>query len=180
MVLVTDATPEQCAAAARRRKRAAKAYRPERVRFLLIAQTPPKELDRYFYFADVRSDDWLFCGVVPHFLGGPATRDKSSQLQALCELGVFLIDLKPDPCDPRPPSEFAGDLARRVKRLHPEHALLIKVDVHAAAYCLLRDRGIPVVAKRMYFPSTGRQTGFARQFKDALKTAGWKSLAPDV
>jgi len=48
MVLVADATPEQCAAAARRRRRAAAAYRPERVRFLLTAQTPPEELDRYF------------------------------------------------------------------------------------------------------------------------------------
>jgi hypothetical protein len=93
---------------------------------------------------------------------------------------VFLIDLKPDPCDPRPPSEFADDLLRRVKRVDPEHVLLIKVDVHAAAFRLLRDRGVPVVDKRIYFPSTGRQTDFARQFRCALKAAGWKSRASDA
>lgn len=90
MVLAADATPEECAAAADRRRRAAKRYRPTLVRLLLIAQTPPEELDRYFYFRRVPKADYLFRAVVPHFLGEEPTRlAKRDQLSALRELGFM-------------------------------------------------------------------------------------------
>lgn len=176
MVLAADATPEECAAAADRRRRTAKAYRPPLIRLLLIAQSPPEELDRYFYFRRVPKADYLFRAVVPHLLGErPARLDKSDQLSALCELGVYLVDLKPDPCDPRPPTDFADDLVRRVKRTNPEHAILIKVDVYDTAFEALGDAGVQVIDKRMPFPSTGQQKVFCRAFKAALGLAGWKS-----
>ncbi len=176
MVLSRDATPEECAAAAAKRQRAASAHRPKRIRFLLIAQTPPEELDRYFYFRRVPTADYLFQAVVPHFLDEvPARLDKRDQLSALRDLGVFVIDLKPDPCDPRPVSDFADHLVRRVNRQNPEHTILIKVDVYETAFKPLREAGMAVIDKRMPFPSTGRQKEFCLDFKAALKTAGWKS-----
>lgn len=176
MVFAADATPKECAAAADRRRRAAKRYRPTLVRLLLIAQTPPEELDRYFYFRRVPKADYLFRAVVPHFLGEEPTRlDKRDQLSALRELGVYVIDLKPDPCDPRPPSDFADDLVRRAKRTNPEHAILIKVDVYDTAFEPLGDAGVEVIDKRIPFPSTGQQKVFCCDFKAALGLAGWNS-----
>jgi hypothetical protein len=178
MVFVRDATPEECTAAAARRRRMAKAYRPEVIRLLLVAQTPPEELDRYFYFPRVPKADHLFQAVVPHFLDEtPARLDKRDQLFALRDLGVYVIDLKPEPCDQRPPSTFADNLVRRAKRQNAEHAILIKVDVYDTTFEPLRAAGIHVIDKRIPFPSTGRQMEFCRDFKDALETAKWKSRA---
>ncbi|MGH3118622.1 MAG: hypothetical protein ACRDQ2_16215 [Gaiellales bacterium] len=178
MVLVSDATLDDCTAAAARRRCAAERYRPDRVRLLLVAQTPPEELDRYFYFPSVPKADYLFQAVVPHLLGEvPARLDKRAQLGRLRDMGVYLNDLKADPCDPREPAGFVDDLVRRAGSVRPERAVLIKVDVYDAAFHRLCRAGVPVIDKRMPFPSTGRQREFSRGFADALALAGWASLA---
>jgi hypothetical protein len=177
VVLVEPATPEECAAAAGKRRRAAAAHRPRNVRFLLIAQTPPDELDRYFYFRRVPKADYLFQAVVPHFLGEPPTRlDMRRQLSALSDLGVCVIDPKPDPCDRRDVTDFADDVVRRALRHSPQHAILIKVDVYDR-FRPLREAGVPVIDRRIPFPSTGRQSEFFLTFAAALETAGWQSRA---
>lgn len=106
--------------ARRRREQAAAKYRPEVVELLLIAEAPPSALGRYFYFEDVRRHDSLFGYVVRAVLGiEPSRSEKSSQLRRLAELGVFLIDLKPDP---KKPGENLGayvpDLVSRATALH--------------------------------------------------------------
>jgi hypothetical protein len=179
MVLVSEATPDDCRAAAELRNDAADRYRPQRVRLLLIAQMPPDELDRYFYFATVPTADYLFQAVVPHLLGEqPARLDKREQLAALRDQGVFLIDLKPDPCDDQPIQAFVADLVKRATKLAPEHAILVKVDVYDAAFQALREAAIPVVDERIPFPSTGQQKQFARKFRNALVLAGLPRRAP--
>jgi hypothetical protein len=150
------------------------------VRLLLIAQMPPDELDRYFYFARVPRADYLFRAVVPHLLGEePARLDKREQLAALRDQGVFVIDLKPDPCDPRPVEAFVEDLVERATGLAPEHAILIKVDVYDAAFRALLEAGIRVVDERIPFPSTGQQKKFCRKFTEALVVAGLPSATGD-
>jgi hypothetical protein len=62
MVVFEHATAEQCAAAAAKRQRAAEAYHPTHVRFLLIAQTPPPDLD----CDQVRYDNFEVRGSDPH------------------------------------------------------------------------------------------------------------------
>jgi hypothetical protein len=90
---------------------------PEARRFLLIAQTPPEDLDRSFYFRSATVADCLFRAVVTHFLGEtPSRLDKRNQLSALRDLGVYMSDLKPEPCDPReastsPTTSFGGPVA---------------------------------------------------------------------
>ena len=137
---------------------------------------PPDELDRYFYFPQVSKEDYLFQAVVPHLLGEtPARLDKRPQLAALRDRGMFLIDLKPDPCDRRPVAASAVGLVRRAARHEPEHAILIKVDVYDHAFRLLREADVPVVDRRMPFPSTGRQTEFHTAFRAALDDVGMPS-----
>lgn len=142
---------------------------------------PPDELDRYFYFPTVTRADYLFQAVVPHLLGEePARLDKRAQLAALRDLGVFLIDLKPNPCDLAPLDSFVDGLVDRVLRLEPRHAVLVKVDVYDAAFHRLRAAGIPVIDARLPFPSTGQQTVFARGFREVLAEADLPSRAPPI
>ena len=140
---------------------------------------PPDDLDRYFYFRAVPKADYLFWAVVRHLLGEePARLDKRPQLRALQGLGVFVIDLKPNPCDPAPLGSFVDDLVRRAHDCEPEHAVLVKVDVYEAAFERLRDEGVPVIDVRVPFPSTGQQGVFDTRFRDALAAAGFASRKP--
>lgn len=140
---------------------------------------PPDDLDRYFYFPRVPTADYLFQAIVPHLLGEqPERLDKGPQLAALRDLGVFLIDLKPNPCDPAAVDSFVDDLVERAAGLTPQHAILVKVDVFDSAFGALREAGVPVVDARLPFPSTGRQTEFAAGFRRALAACGIHSRAP--
>jgi hypothetical protein len=42
----------------------AERYRPDRIRLLLVAEAPPVEQSRYFYYGDVTQHDSLFRYVV--------------------------------------------------------------------------------------------------------------------
>jgi hypothetical protein len=142
---------------------------------------PPNGLDRYLYFPTVTKADYLFQAVVPHLLGEePARLDKRAQLAALRGLGVFLIDLKPDPCDTARLDSFVDDLADRGHHLDPQHIVLVKVDVYDVAFQRLRAVGLPVIDARLPFPSTGQQTVFGIGFRGALAEAGRPSGAPVV
>jgi hypothetical protein len=152
------------------------------VRLLLIGESPPrKDLDRYFYFPEVARADYLFAAVVRHLLGAEAERaDRRAQLAALRDLGLFLIDLQPDPCDPRPRERCVGNLVGRAKRDKPEYAIVIgATTVYDIAREALLAGGVPVIDERVPFPLAyrGRQAEFDVAFKNELLRAGMKSRA---
>lgn len=70
-------------------------------------------------------------------------------LSRLRELGVFLVDLKPEPGDRRPLHALVPDLVGRVRDLDPEAVILIKATVYDAAFSVLRREGLPVVDERI-------------------------------
>ncbi|MFL0156548.1 hypothetical protein [Mycobacteroides chelonae] len=154
----------------RRRATASERYRPDRVRLLLVAQSPPDAADRYFYFTDVATQDSLFRSVaraiLPHT--EPTRDNKASLLAQLRDHGVFLIDLKPDPVDGAPLSPYVPALLTRIAELAPERIVLIKADVFDTAYSALAAAGLPVSKVRIPFPSSGRQGEFAEAFGRAL------------
>lgn len=39
-------------------------YKPSHIKILLIAEAPPNNLDRYFYYEDVKSHDSLFLEIM--------------------------------------------------------------------------------------------------------------------
>jgi hypothetical protein len=159
-----------------RRDRAARKYKPTRVKLLLIAEAPPSARDRYFYFEDVRVQDSLFRYVARSILGREPTRQNKAQLLAqLRDRGVFLIDLKRDPIDRTPLSDYVPDLLRRAKRLKPEKIILIKATVYDAAFTTLRAAGLPVIDERIPFPGSGQQRRFEAAFARALKTRAKRS-----
>ena len=81
---------------------------------------------------------------------------------------MSLVDLKLDPMDGSNLESCVPDLIRRCRELEPQRIILIKATVFDAAYHALRASGLPVVNKRIYFPSHGRQRQFQEQFKEAL------------
>ena len=153
-----------------RRARAARRFKPSSVDLLLVAESPPRDPRRYFYFDDVEEHDGLFRYVAWGILGQrPRRKDKRSDLEQLQRQGVFLIDLKPDPTDPRHPGEFVPELVEAIRRLQPRKVILIKTSVYDLAYPKLAAAGLPVVDERIPFPSSGQQRRFMDSFARALK-----------
>jgi hypothetical protein len=159
--------------ARRRRADAAQRWQPEVVDLLVVAQTPPRALDRYFYFEDVAEHDGLFRYVAKAFLGAAPSRvDKPAALAQLRDRGIFLVDVKPDPSDPRPLASCVEDLVQRCIALAPRAIVLVKADVHDVALAPLRRAGQPVVDVRIPFPGSGQQRNFEVAFARALEAAG--------
>jgi hypothetical protein len=133
------------------RHKAAEKYKPENIRVLLVAEAPPAAEDRYFYFEDVPSNDWLFLGVAEVMLGRmPARSEKPMALAKFREMGVFLIDLKLDPVDGSPLKSYVPDLVVRCRDVNPERIILIKATVFDAASSALQAARLPVVNRRVY------------------------------
>jgi hypothetical protein len=159
-------------AARNRRARAASRYRPASIDLLLVAEAPPNDLDRYFYFDGVSAHDDLFRYVVKGIFGVMPTREsKAALLKRLREGGVFVIDLKVDPVDGSPLSAYAPDLVSRCAELAPRAIILIKVTVYDNAYKALKQAGLPVIDERIPFPNNSWQTKFEKGFAAALTSA---------
>lgn len=160
------------AQARRLRQEAARKYRPSRVRILLVAEAPPNELSRYFYFEDVSEHDSLFRYVARGVLEEEPTRtNKARLLGRLKEKGVLLIDLMEDPKVSEDHSAHVEGLIRRCEELQPSAIILIKAPVYDASFHRLDDAGLPVVDERIPFPGSGQQRKFEEGFARALRAA---------
>jgi len=153
-----------------RRNQAARRFKPDQVRLLLVAEAPPAALNRYFYFSDVAKHDSLFRYVARGILKTEPTRaNKPELLASLRDRGVFLIDLKPDPLDGSQLRDYVPDLVRRVRHLAPSKIILIKATVHDSALSALLWAGQPVSQERVPFPGSGQQRRFEETFARALR-----------
>jgi hypothetical protein len=158
-----------------RRREAAKKYLPERIKLLLVAEAPPCDDDRYFYFEDVKKHDWLFRYVWEGLEGTkPDAGQKPQCLSFLRDRGVYLIDLheknisKPTTKDLEP--KVPG-LIERCLSLHPVSIILIKHVVFDVSYEQLCDAGLPVVNAKLPFPASGQQKKFLESFRRAVKAS---------
>src|SRR5688500_12477029 len=77
-------------------------YRPSRIKTLLIAEAPPDNLNRFFYFEDVKQQDSLFLeimGVIfpilkKNYIASGRDRSlKTNLLRRFQAEGLWLIDL---------------------------------------------------------------------------------------
>jgi hypothetical protein len=180
--MTTDGLHERrlLANARRRRDRWARRFRPDAsIGLLLVAEAPPSDLDRYFYFPTVHTQDALFRYVARSLLGVEPTRANKRELLArLRDERVYLIDLSPEPHLGGSLEPFVPGLVRRVQKIQPERIVLIKTSVYDAAFVALQDADLPVADVRVPFPGSGQQKRFEAAFAEALRWTANPATSP--
>jgi hypothetical protein len=155
------------------------AYRPSRVRLLLIGESAPDPRNaerRFFYAPTLGPADNLFRGVVEALYGhrfprGSAGTDKSPWLARMRSDGVFLIDLVPFPVNRL--SRGARTRARRdhveaavdqARRLAPDGIAVCHSPTFALLAGPLRDADLPLLHDApLPFPLGNNRAEFVTQ-----------------
>lgn len=154
------------------RRAAARKYEPASVRTLIVAEAPPCDTDRFFYFEQVDRHDWLFRYVYEALYDEkPEREDKPAHLARLKADGVFMIDLHEDNVSQPTMAQLApcvAGLVERCRALKPRRIVLVKSIVHDAAYEALKKAGLPVINERIPFPASGQQRKFLEGFRRAV------------
>lgn len=165
-------------------------FRPQRVRWLFIAEAPPASVngDRFFYFERVIQGDSLFLSLMrilyPHDYGprdAKAIRaDKGEALIRFMKDGCFLQDASADPILGDRKNALRQALPSLLERLEPLRAdaprvILISRTVFDICRDPLEHGNWNVLNKEMIpFPGSGQQRRFAAVLTPLLKHHGWQ------
>ncbi len=156
-------------------------YKPLNIKYLLVGEAPPESLDRFFYFSNVKTSDWLFLGVMQALY--PLKKEeylskkrdsilKEKMLKKFQEDNFYLVDLLDYPLSFYSDNlkETTKDLVEKIKELANESTqiILIKANVYDTAYQVLSTKGFNVIDKRIDFPASGGQLKFQKKFREAL------------
>ena len=164
--------------AKRKRDAARECFRPRKIEFLLVAESPPSALERYFYFYPVEEKDGLFVETMKalyQVCDVPKLRENKKQyLERFKNSGFFLIDAVDMPI-PRGSSKrraILGDLGRLRGELgqlcsnRDTTIILISASVYSISGSLKR-YGCNVINTEMIdFPACNHQ----QQFRDKLSS----------
>lgn len=165
-------------------------YRPDRVRLLLVGESPPDPRSgerRYFYAPKLASADNLYRGVASALYGQEADfnlRDKPEVLGRMQRDGVWLIDATEMPINGKPTGERRraireglDRLERRCKEIDPSVGVLIcHTVVFREAATLLRTAGVRVLHNApLPFPLGNHRARFVDETREALNAAGWRA-----
>ena len=156
-------------------------YKPSHIKILLIAEAPPNNPDRFFYYEDVKSHDSLFLEIMGilypdlkkrYLAKGRDTELKIELLENFKEDGYWLMNLSELPMglfDVAPESLLPSLLKRLEKNIEKTTPIiLIKAAFFDMAYRVLVDSGYNVINERLPFPGSGQQGIFRTKFKKAL------------
>jgi hypothetical protein len=158
-------------------------YRPTRLRYVLIAESPPDpgEGERRFFYSPALTIDNLYRSVAEAVYGerdDVDVRDKPAVLHRLREDGFWLIDAVEYPVNKLGSSDRARAINAGVPRLiarcielGPERgAIICHGKVYAATAQALRDAGVPVLHDvALPFPLGNWRARFVEGFRRALQ-----------
>lgn len=157
------------------------AYKPKRLRYLLIAESPPDAGDgqRRFFYAPTLKIDNLYRGVAEAVYGhqGIDVRDKVAVLERLRAEGFWLIDAVDEPVNKLSSGARAKALAAAAPRLverclelSPERGVIIcHGGVYAAVANALRARGVVLLHdEALPFPLGNWRAKFVAGFRRAM------------
>lgn len=166
-------------------------YKPKRVKYLLIAESPPEsppgEL-RFFYNPEQEKGDYFFRSVMevifPEFKDQYKKGGKGKYLERFKEAGFFMMDAVDTPVNKIPAKEKArliksnvDSKVSEIQKLVSKDApiFLIKKNIFHVYYDALKDLGFNVVQDEFLpFPSTGNQYKFKDKFKTYLSMLGYE------
>lgn len=154
-------------------------YKPRQVKTLLIGEAPPCNLDRFFYFEDVKKQDSLFLEIVgvlypdkkqQYLKAGRPTEGKAELLDMFAEDGYLLVDLYETPVTSATDEEAIASLLARLEKLVDKTVpiILIKTNVFDLVYPVLEEKGYNVINERLPFPGSGQQKVFREKFAAIL------------
>jgi hypothetical protein len=169
-------------------ERARQKYKPKEIKFLLIAETPPKlDSNRFFYFENVDKQDSLFIEMMkllyPEDTDQIDTKSVRSRKREFLEKfqsdGFYLIDSLDTPFERKYSSLQKKNLiANGQKELlckiyellnNETKVILIAAPVFNANFNFLKGNGIPVVNRELIdFPGSGGQKKFREKMKKII------------
>ena len=153
-------------------------YRPETIKLVLVAESPPAS-GRYFYNPEGARTEALFSALMREIDVSPATKDEG--LRAFQARGWLLVDATYEPVnkyDDKQKNEVISrdyELLREdLRRLSPDRTVsivLLKANVCRFLEPRLTADGFKVLnnGRVVYFPSNGRQGQFREQFGAILR-----------
>ena len=166
--------------------RARRKYRPRKVRFLLIAESPPSS-GGFFYFGTTIGKDHLFRETVKALEFWPEDEpmrrgvDKRSMLRRFQSMGFYLLDTCVFPVDKLRPSERGKAVLGQTPRLindvikaNPLYIFIVKSSIFNPVSIALREAGLLTRVLNtgpVPFPSHGNQ----RIYRSMLKLAVLKA-----
>ena len=159
-------------------------YRPDQIRVLLIAESPPSS-GGYFYFPTTIGKDHLFRETMKALELWPIETpmrkglDKRPLLEEFGSKGFFLIDTCQVPVDKLPAAQKkheilreASGLALRAEDLHPDRIIIVKKTVYKPVREALERTGLRhriLNAKPLKFPSHGNQRDYRSSLRRLLR-----------
>ena len=155
-------------------------YKPDIIRYLLVAETPPKlDSDRFFYFEDVFEQDSLFLETMKVLYPMETSQMDAKEIRKMKTTfllrikndGFYLIDSLEIPFDKKYSlSQKVGlikngqaNLLTRINSIIDKNTkvILISASVFKANFQFLRKNGINVINKELIdFPGSGGQIKF--------------------
>jgi hypothetical protein len=166
--------------------RARRKYRPRKVRFLLIAESPPSS-GGFFYFGTTIGKDHLFRETMKALELWPENEpmrrgvDKRLMLRRFQTMGFYLLDTCTSPVDKLRPTERRKRVLSQTPRLvkdvlkaNPYHILIVKSSIFNPVSIALREAGLMtrvLNTRPVPFPSHGNQ----RIYRTALRRAASKA-----
>jgi len=161
---------------------AARKYAPcKGTRVLFIAEAPPNEIERYFYFENVQDGDWLWIalmkGLYPEDWEKEVAKEQRSNkikwLTRFQESGYRLIDALKNPISGSHRLRVAtireqtDRLLCEVGAIRPKCIVLIKKSVNEALFRPMKDADFHIISDEsefLPFPSSGQQSNFEERF----------------
>ncbi len=163
-------------------------YKPDKIDYLLVAETPPKkDSNRFFYFENVFEQDSLFIETMkvlyPKVTSQIETKvirnNKEKFLKKFRDNGFYLIDSLDKPFEKRYSSsqkvklikEGQNNLLSKIKELCSKttKVILIAAPVYRANYEFLKTNGVNIVNTELIdFPGSGGQKKFRTKIKKLL------------
>lgn len=165
-------------------------YKPKFIKYLLVAEAPPKkDSNRFFYFENVSDKDSLFLEIIKCLYFSNVDNydikairgNKKEYLEKLREDGFYLIDSLDDPFEEKYSSKRKEQLLRNgqvglfekieVLCTKETNVILIAATVFNANFNFLKAKGVNVINHYFLdFPGSGGQKNFRTKFLYLLKT----------
>jgi len=171
--------------------RARRKYRPRRVKFLLIAESPPSS-GGFFYFATTIGKDHLFRETMKALELWPIDEpmrkgvDKRPMLRKFRSMGFYLLDACVSPVDKMPPGGRRRAVLSQTRRLSsdvikadPSHIFIVKASIFNPVSQAMREAGMHkrvINTMAVPFPSHGNQRVYRSRLRRALKRTRFAHL----